>query len=378
MAGGVFLIQQDESLVAMTEQSYMSEDMLQVLLAKYPDLLAGDQMDVEVPRRWLLISRETAIPIGEGSAWQFALDHLFIDQDAVPTLVEVKRAVDTRTRREVVAQMLDYAANANAYGPVKPLAAQFEERCLADGLDPEAEIKERLGEGIDPADLWERASTNLSAGKMRLVFVADKIPPELQRIVEYLNMQMRETQVVAVEIKQFVGGDLKTLVPKVIGLTEEARARKTTAQAGHAWDETSFFAGLAANDPDAVPVARRIYDWATRSMPESRWGHGTSQGTFSLGLRHKGLWYPVIALWTDGSVSFQFSFLAAKPAFDQVEMRLELLHRLNEIPGVDLDESAAETPVSPNVRLSVLAEEGAIEKLFATLEWFAGAVRAVQ
>jgi hypothetical protein len=31
-----------------------------------------------------------------------------LDQDAVPTLVEVKRSSDTRIRREVMGQMSDY------------------------------------------------------------------------------------------------------------------------------------------------------------------------------------------------------------------------------------------------------------------------------
>jgi hypothetical protein len=48
-----------------------------------------------------------------GGAW-WSLDHLVVDQDAVPTFVEVKRASDTPARREVVAQMLDYAANGRA------------------------------------------------------------------------------------------------------------------------------------------------------------------------------------------------------------------------------------------------------------------------
>jgi hypothetical protein len=34
-----------------------------------------------------------------------------VDEAGVPTLVEVKRSSDTRARREVVARMLDYAAN---------------------------------------------------------------------------------------------------------------------------------------------------------------------------------------------------------------------------------------------------------------------------
>jgi ribosomal protein L30E len=31
---------------------------------------------------------------------------------------------------------------------------------------------------------------NLRAGKVRLVFVADEIPAELRRVVEFLNSQM--------------------------------------------------------------------------------------------------------------------------------------------------------------------------------------------
>src|SRR4051794_25314367 len=67
-------------------------------------------------------------------AWQTAstgsdrwsLDHVFLNADGVPTLVEVKRSSDTRARREVVAQMLDYAANATAYWKVDALRAWFE------------------------------------------------------------------------------------------------------------------------------------------------------------------------------------------------------------------------------------------------------------
>jgi len=40
-----------------------------------------------------------------------------LDQDAIPTIVEVKRSTDTRIRREVVGQMLGYAANAVVYCP---------------------------------------------------------------------------------------------------------------------------------------------------------------------------------------------------------------------------------------------------------------------
>jgi hypothetical protein len=126
MGGGIYLIQDSGQLVEMKEQAYDSEAFLQELLEKYPSLLAGEQIDSDAPRRWLFLSREMAVPSEEDGASRWAIDHLFLDQDAIPTLVEVKRSSDTRIRREVVGQMLDYAANAVVYWPVDTIRAQFE------------------------------------------------------------------------------------------------------------------------------------------------------------------------------------------------------------------------------------------------------------
>jgi hypothetical protein len=129
MSGGIYLLQPDGALVEMNQQPYDSEDLLQELLAKYPNLLAGDQMDTMAPRRWLLVSREMGVPAQEDGANRWSLDHLFLDQEAIPTLIEVKRSSDTRIRREVVGQMLDYAANAVVYWPVEAIRAQYEGNC---------------------------------------------------------------------------------------------------------------------------------------------------------------------------------------------------------------------------------------------------------
>ena len=111
----IFLVEGKRKLTPMTETAYEREDDLQALLADYPDLLPGDQIDPENPRRWLLVARELGVPGSEEETGRWSLDHLFLDQDGTPTFVECKRAADTRARREVVAQMLDYAANGISY-----------------------------------------------------------------------------------------------------------------------------------------------------------------------------------------------------------------------------------------------------------------------
>jgi len=102
MKDKIFLVREDESLVEMEETEYEKEIVLQELLEKYPSLLAGDQMYSNSPRRWLLVSREIGIAFEEGGARILPVDHLFLDQEGIPTLIEVKRRSDTRIRREVV------------------------------------------------------------------------------------------------------------------------------------------------------------------------------------------------------------------------------------------------------------------------------------
>ena len=164
MSGKIYLIQDDETLHALSEHSYASEDRLQILLAKYPDLLAGDQMNEAAPRRWLLVSREYGVPDTEGGTNRWSLDHLFLDQDGIPTLVEVKRSSDTRARREVVAQMLDYAANGVVYWPVEEIRAKFKASCQSEE-DAAHQIAALAGsepqDEAATAEFWSKVKINL-------------------------------------------------------------------------------------------------------------------------------------------------------------------------------------------------------------------------
>ena len=80
MTTGIYLIQNDGTLIEMNEQEYDSEKILQELLQKYHNLLAGDQIDEVSLRRWILIAREFQIPDEKYSGGRWAVDHLFLDQ----------------------------------------------------------------------------------------------------------------------------------------------------------------------------------------------------------------------------------------------------------------------------------------------------------
>ncbi|MFC1515797.1 hypothetical protein ACFL7E_03460 [Thermodesulfobacteriota bacterium] len=286
MSGGIFLIKDDDTLVEMNEQAYDSEDILQEFLAKYPNLLAGDQIDRETPRQWLFVDREVRVPNAEDVKGRLSLDHLFLDQDGIPTLVEVKRAVDYRIRREVVGQMLDYAANAVVYWPMDTIISNFRARCEKDEIDPDEELASLLEPDSDPDEFWEKVKTNLQSGKVRLLFIADEIPSELRRIVEFLNEQMDPAEVLAIEIKQFIGESLRTLVPRLIGQTEEARQKKHSVYRRKI-TRAEFIDML---DENGRQVFKKILGFAEERFLFVRWG----QKGFSLSVEKEDRHVPIL------------------------------------------------------------------------------------
>lgn len=367
MNSGVFLIQTDGRLVEMSEQPYSSEDLLQELLAKYPNLMAGDQIDDANPRRWLLISREAALPSEENGVGRWLVDHLFLDQDAIPTLVEVKKSSNTDVRRKVVGQMLDYAANAVVYWPIDEIKKMFEATCRQQDIDPQIRLEEFLNTSDDQEVFWQKAKANLLEGKIRMLFVSDEIPIELRRIVEFLNSQMDRAEVLAVEIKQFVGQNQRSLIPRVIGRTEEATVRKEI-RTKKQWDWDSFFKDLESRrGPEEVDIAKKILEWTKDKLPRLWWGRGNFDGSvFPIFDCNNIVYYP-IAIWSYGKIEVQFKPLQSRPPFDTESKRNELLDRLNQIPDFDIPVDAIVR--FPKVDLSALKNGDSLKQFLDVLDW---------
>jgi hypothetical protein len=375
MSGNIFLLQGGSNLVKMQEAPYDSERLLQELLASFPDLLAGDQIDAAEPRRWLLVSREMPVPGEEEGAGRWSLDHLFLDQDAIPTLVEVKRSSDTRIRREVIGQMLDYAANAVAYWPVEQIKAKFEARCEANDGDPDEELATLCGTDQDAGEFWQQVKTNLQAGRIRLVFLADLIPVELRRVVEFLNEQMDPAEVLAIEIKQYVGEGMKTLVPRVLGQTETARKKKTAGTSvSEKITEGEFLAGIAADRTAAEQdVVRHLIAWARGQRLDDDFRKGKKGLAFIPVLLHADRCYYPISVQRKGLIVFQMRWLKDHPPFDDAMKRQQLFDRIKDIPGLRVTDAGMEG--FPKIPISSLTDPAQFQRFVDTLDWILQEIR---
>ncbi|MEX2531606.1 MAG: hypothetical protein WD960_12615 [Gemmatimonadota bacterium] len=220
---------------------------LQDLLARNLFLLPGDQINPECPRRWMLVRQEMPVPDPGGGGSRWSVDLLLTDQDGVPTFVECKRYADTRSRREVVGQMLEYAANGHYYWDHSEIRRYMEESARRIGRSMEELFSDLGAEAADSIDaLIEGFIENLREGQVRLVFFMEEAPQELKSIVDFLNRQTERTEVLIVEARLFDAQGKRFVVPALFGYTEEARRAKrtVTVQSGQArgrWDEDSYF-----------------------------------------------------------------------------------------------------------------------------------------
>lgn len=125
---------------------------------------------------------------------------------------------------------------------------------------------------------------------------------------------MELAEVLIVEAKQYLDGNLRLVTPLLFGFTEQARAVKKTVtitKSSHRrkWDQASFFeeAGKQLTDSQ-VGVLQQIYDFSKAKWSEVFWGTGATRGSFNPKFNHisnKSLY----SVYSDGSLSLNFGWL---------------------------------------------------------------------
>ncbi|RME02134.1 MAG: hypothetical protein D6816_11420 [Bacteroidetes bacterium] len=378
MSDHIYLIDSDGGLHPMPESRFPKEDVFQAMLEQHPDLL----MTGGGKPSWLLITREMPVADTDSGANRWSLDHLFLDQDSVPTLVEVKRSTDTRLRREVVGQMLDYAANAVVHWSVDRIIAELEKRCEREKTDLQAIVTEHLqvpeDDGLEEAveKFWSIVRTNLDAEKIRLVFVADIIPSELQRIIEFLNNQMTPAEVLGVELKLYQTDQFKTLVPRLVGQTEKAQHKKGAYKSGppRDWDKDQLLQEIEQNAGHEIrKIANEMLDWMRNiaKPAELNWGRGAKIGFVYLVQDYRGKVVQCFALNTKGKITLTIDTFPDDPGTRK--MLTEFVDRINTIPGIEFP--PADKPTYRNYLLNDLSS-AQLDQIKQAVVWLVDHIRA--
>lgn len=239
------------------------EGELQDLLESNLDLIPGDQINNDDPPQWLLVKREMPVQDPSSGEVRWSIDFFLTDQHAFPTFVECKRYANTQSRREVVGQVLEYAANAHHYWDREQLREMASTSAGKRGCSVEDEFR-RLGISDTEDDYFDRVVENLREGQLRIIFFLEHSPDELRSIVDFLNRQTERTEFLIVEARLFELEGMRIAVPSVFGYTEQARRVKrpvSSNRKSRVLSSDEFWSLLRENtDSECVNATRKLYD----------------------------------------------------------------------------------------------------------------------
>jgi len=248
---------------------------LHVLLAETPSLIPVD--DIRDGFSPLVVAvREFGLP-GSGNT-----DLLSFSAAGEITLVECKLAANAEIKREVIGQILEYAAHLwqMTYDELDGRVQKIKRKPLA-----------RLVEDAVSADWDEEAFRNgvqqsLETGSFVLIIVVDRMNEELRRIIRYP-------------------------VP---------------------WNEEKFFDTLRASvDADTCQIAEKLYHWSLAKADTVEFGTGKVTGSYTFYYFRDGSTVSVFSVFTDGSSELKYGHLMGQIDETLIE---EFHSKLQEIPAL--------------------------------------------
>ena len=351
----------------------MAEDWLQILAKEHPEILAGGQISPDAPRKWLLFSIEKATPRDQRDAL-WSIEYLILDRDGVPTLVQVKRRSDVRTRHQLVGRTLAHAATLTDCWPAQQVRARFEEDCAVTGDCPRSAVRKFLGVAGDAAEysvdeFWQRVERNLRIKRLRMLFVADSIPPPLRRVVEFLHEALCPTEALAVEILRCKGGGIKALVPRVFGQTKARMARRDPGRAVSL--EAIFLNAIRARstaNSNVTAALEELLAWSKLSGLDREFTCGSLGHRCSIRLPGAITLLRIEA--DDRDPSLVIVGLQENVPFNSPAGR-DLLHRMLEgFPGYSLKSEG--TDRWPVLNLSKVVEQNRLIDFVKVVDWMLG------
>lgn len=182
---------EDESLILLNETKAGKEKVLKNYISKNPHILNSFDLSYEA-KNLLLVGEEFDI---KTESSHIRCDCVFISEDAKLVLVETKLKKDSRTSRENIGQLLDYASAVSKFTSVNYI------KSLLKSKYENKKLTSLFSNFIDEADFFNAFKLNLSESLIDLIFISDEISLDMIRMCNFLNKQLLNTKLSLGEIK---------------------------------------------------------------------------------------------------------------------------------------------------------------------------------
>lgn len=215
--------------VSLGADSGFSERWIQEHVYAHPDLIPLDRIEPGAGSM-IPIAREFALSRSGGPVY---LDCLGVTRTGRLVLVECKLWRNPQARREVVAQIIEYAALLKGLG-YADLTAKLKALAPGRGPNPLYEHARSHGTNLDETIFVDSVSRSLEFGDFHLVIVGDGIRSDLHAIGAYINETLAafsRLSLVELQVWKGAAGNLVVL-PQLPLRTEIVKQRLVVDQAG--------------------------------------------------------------------------------------------------------------------------------------------------
>lgn len=277
---------------------FPAEAALHELVEKAPSMLplaGAPQLEI--------VGREVLL----GGNWA---DLIAIESTGRLAIIEIKLSRNSEARRAVVAQVLTYAAFLRGLDQAtverEILAPHLAQRGYASLADAILAI-DQTG-AFDVATFATGLSESLRLGQFRLVLVLDEAPPELVRLVGYLEAVTEKLVIDLVTVSAYDIDGSQIVVPQRVGTEREPTpepvptAGKTDAGGRLVQGTDDFVATIEQNPAEQQPLLRHLVDWAidleAQGLARLSTYHGRSNRTTLLP-RIPGEDVGLVTIWND-------------------------------------------------------------------------------
>lgn len=359
------LIRRDSEWEVLAPTAYLSEAQLQEALAGSDTLIPGDATE----------SEEAVVYCREFPTRSGPIDLVGIGSSGSVTVMECKLAKNPQVKREVVGQVLDYAAH--LWGT--DFDEFLREFAKITGRDP----FERLRGRVEDAEAWDEeyvraeVARRLGSGQFRLLIAVDEIDGGLRQIIKYMNTRSGHDQIrlVAIQFPLYRSGDAEVVVTTTYGDEAPASERRQPSSGGQRWTAEQFREAFAGSSP-LLPLHDLFAEWAEVTNIRVVYGRGTIAPSVSYQYwTDERTWYPLFILWPDrgGRVEVPLPILASDSRPASKPLVSELLQRLNAIDGIDLAPFGSPKRIAIDGSLLLTSAEKAF---LSTFDWFVAELRA--
>ncbi len=410
--------------VPLVESQHSSENQIQSALDKSPELIPGDQISPDNPRRWLLV-RPGVGDNGDGKQAQ-----LLLDQDATPTFVVCRDKSIGDDHRQLVASMFDQVTQGTSGWMGDTLRHLAEETAIKAGRSLADDLGALIGPNNDAGAFWAAVDDKLGQRHLRLIFVDEEITSEFQQMLDFLNGTMSNVDVLAMEMKLYQAGSQIALVPRLVGnekmatpqpiartiasvevkepqpkitkppeVTEEAQNKievpapvpepapmplevptnghqqpeplpdsRFAGNKNAKWNTKTFFGDLTDHSEDEqVLVGRQIFNWATKNTSRLEWGGGATRGAFAPIYKQGPRDCQLFVVTSNGWIELNLSGYKVHPPFNQYDKLDRFYEKLSAIEDLDIPAEALEKRVL--LPLSLFTDPSKLAQFLKVFEW---------